>query len=304
MAHVGPSVLTAASTNRAGSRSDNALWRALTSDAGARITAGLVFLFMWLLLAVSITRVPTPFATFESIWLELSGGSHGGAVRGEFWEHFSVTVVRFTIGLILGIAAGVVVGIMVGTFSFARSFLSDVLLVFLALPAIIWAFLTVMWFGLGWEAPVYTVMLSAFPFVAVNISHGVRAVSPELYQMSDAFGVPNNRRFRSLLMPAVAGYMFTGLRFAFIIGWNAVLLAEWFGSANGVGWRSRLWYDAARYKGFVGWVIIFIVFIFIIDGLILTPLQKRAFRWRRSASVDVKLDADDDGVDDVAVVAL
>lgn len=283
---------------------DSSFWRALTSDTGARITAGLAFLFLWLILALSITRVPTPVATFESIWLELSGGSHGGAVKGEFWEHFSTTVIRFTIGLTLGVGAGVFLGIVVGTFSFARSFLSDVLLVFLALPAIIWAFLTVMWFGLGWEAPVYTVMLSAMPFVAVNIAHGVRAVSPEMYQMSDAFGVKTTRQFRSLLMPAVAGYLFTGLRFAFIISWNAVLLAEWFGSANGVGWRARLWYDAARYKGFVGWVIIFIVFIFIIDGLILTPMQKRAFRWRRSPSVDVKLKLDSDDIDEVAAVGI
>jgi len=283
---------------------ESSLWRALTSKTGARVTSYVAFFVLWLVVALTIKRVPTPLATFESMWIELSGGSHGGAVKGEFWEHFSVTVLRFTIGLVLAIGAGVVVGILVGTFSFARSFLSDVLLVFLALPAIIWAFLTVMWFGLGWEAPVYTVMLSAMPFVAVNIAHGVRAVSPEMYQMSDAFGVPTSRQFRSLLMPAVAGYLFTGLRFAVIIGWNAVLLAEWFGSANGVGWRSRLWYDAARYKGFVGWVIIFIVFIFILDGLILTPMQKRAFRWRRSASVDLESHVDDDDLDEVAAVGI
>ncbi|MGI9584408.1 MAG: ABC transporter permease [Acidimicrobiia bacterium] len=301
---MGYGILTTANTTEKKGFRDSAVWRGLTSDTGARITAGLTFLILWLIVALSITRVPTPAATFYSIWLEIGGWNHGGSLNGEFWEHFSVTVVRFTAGLILGIGAGVVVGIMVGTFSFARSFLSDVLLVFLALPAIIWAFLTVMWFGLGWQAPVYTVMLSSMPFVAVNIAHGVRAVSPEMYQMSDAFGVPKTRQFRSLLMPAVAGYLFTGLRFAFIIGWNAVLLAEWFGSGNGVGWRARLWYDAARYKGFVGWVIIFIIFIFIVDGLILTPMQKRAFRWRRSAKVDARLEVDDDETDDLAVAAL
>jgi NitT/TauT family transport system permease protein len=276
----------------------NPVGRALTSTWGARITSYVLFLVFWQLLATNVARVPAPLETFEFIWTELTWGDHPGVRDGEWVEHLSVTFVRFSVGLALGVLAGVIIGIAVGSSGFMRSLLSDVLLVFLALPAIIWAFLTVMWFGLGWKAPVFTVMLSAAPFVAVNISHGVRAVSPELHRMSDAFGVPRNRRFRSLLMPAIAGYLFTGLRFAFIIGWNAVLLAEWFGAANGVGWRSRLWYDGARYEGFVGWVIIFIAIIFLVDGLILTPLQKRAFRWRKSDAPAIEIEMDHAGFEE------
>jgi len=256
------------------------LWRALTSDWGARITFYVAVALGWQLLAWRVDRVPAPWETLDFLVREVTGGSHGGRVTGEFWEHFLATAQRFGIGLVAAFVIGAALGIALGSSPFVRTLLQDVMLVFLALPAVIWAFLTVMWFGLGWEAPVYTVVLSAVPFVAVNVAQGVRAVSPELHRMSDAFGVPRNRRLRSLLLPAITGYLFTGLRFAVIIGWNAVLLAEWFGSSNGVGWRSRFWYDAARYRGFVGWVIIFITFIFILDGLVMRPLQRRAFRWR------------------------
>ena len=292
----------ATTTQGSGLRS-SPVWRTLTSTWGARLTSYVAFIVFWQLLAMLVERVPAPGETLDFIWRELTGGSHGGAVTGEFWEHFSATVARFTIGLAFGFVLGVVLGIAIGSSLYMRALLSDVLLVFLALPAVIWAFLTVMWFGLGWEAPVYTVVLSAAPFVAVNVAHGVRAVSPELYRMSDAFGVPRNRRFRSLLMPAITGYLFTGLRFAFIIGWNAVLLAEWFGSSNGVGWRSRFWYDAARYRGFVGWVIIFIAFIFLVDGLVLSPLQRRAFRWRKPGATDRQIEVGPDAFDieDVAI---
>ena len=73
---------------------------------------------------------------------------------------------------------------------------------------------------------------------------------------------------------------YAGLRFAVIIGWNAVLLVEWFSASEGVGWRSRYWYDENRYKGFVGWVILFIAFIVLLDRLVLVRLQRRAFLWR------------------------
>jgi NitT/TauT family transport system permease protein len=273
--------------------------RALTSDLGARTTFYIAVLLGWQLLSMLVERMPAPWETFDFIFRELTGGSHGGVVRGEFWEHFFATVQRFSIGLAFGFVIGVILGVGIGSIRFVRSLLNDVMLVFLALPAVIWAFLTVMWFGLGWEAPVYSVILSTTPFVAVNVAQGVRSVSPELHLMSDVFDVPRHRRIRHLLMPAIAGYLFTGLRFAVIIGWNAVLLAEWFGSVNGVGWRSRFWYDAARYRGFLGWVIIFIVFIFVLDGLVLRPLQRRAFRWR-----DGDGDREELHVDDVTATAI
>lgn len=271
----------AAATDSAAPRKSR---RWLTSDWAARITFYISVILGWQLLAWQVDRMPEPWETVDFLYRELTGGSHGGVVTGEFWEHFLVTLQRFSIGLLAGFVIGVVLGIAIGSSRFVRSLINDVMLVFLALPAFIWAFLTVMWFGLGWEAPVYTVVLASIPFVAVNVAQGVRAVSPDLHRMSDAFNVPRQRRFRSLMVPAISGYLFTGLRFAVIIGWNAVLLAEWFGSANGVGWRSRFWYDAARYRGFLGWVLIFIAFIFLLDGLVMRPLQRRAFRWRDGRS--------------------
>jgi ABC-type nitrate/sulfonate/bicarbonate transport system permease component len=272
-----PTTRSTASTRR---RPLSKVRRVLTSDWGARITFYVAVIIAWQLLALQVVRMPEPWETLDFLYREISGGSHGGVVTGQFWEHFLVTLQRFSIGLLVAFVVGVVLGIAIGSIRFVRSLLNDVMLVFLALPAVIWAFLTVMWFGLGWEAPVYTVILSAVPFVAVNVAQGVRAVSPDLHRMSDAFRVPRERRIRNLMLPAISGYLFTGLRFAVIIGWNAVLLAEWFGSTSGVGWRARFWYDAARYRGFLGWVIVFILVIFVLDGLVMRPLQRRAFRWR------------------------
>lgn len=277
---------SATTTPRRVPRKRAPLRRVLTSDWAARISFYIAVLLVWQLLALQVERMPAPWETFDFIIRELTDASHGGVITGEFWEHFLATLQRFSIGLVSGFVIGVILGIGIGSIPFVKSLLNDVMLVFLALPAVIWAFLTVMWFGLGWEAPVYTVILSTIPFVAVNVAQGVRAVSPDLHRMSDAFEVPRDRRLRHLMLPALTGYLFTGLRFAVIIGWNAVLLAEWFGSVNGVGWRSRFWYDAARYRGFVGWMIIFIVFIFLLDGFVMRPLQRKAFRWRDGRPAD------------------
>jgi NitT/TauT family transport system permease protein len=254
--------------------------RVVRSDLFARLVSYLSLLLLWQLVALFEDRFPTPAETFGFLWIEVTGGSHGGVVRGQFLEHFAATLPRFGSGIAIAVILGVVVGVVIGGSKLAEALLKDTLLVLVALPAIIWAFLTQMWWGMGDGPVVITTFLSAFPFVAVNVVQGIQAIPRELRRMSGAYHVPLARRIRHLQIPAVTGYLFAGFRFAVIIGWNAVLLGEWFSASDGVGYRSRYWYDANRYKGFVGWVILFIVFIVVLDRFVLVRLQRRAFRWR------------------------
>ena len=145
-----------------------------------------------------------------------------------------------------------------GLSGLARAFFESPVLVGLSIPAIIWAFLTVMWFGFGDTSPIVTTFLTAVPFVIINVAQGVQGVSRDLRDMSSSYGVPLGRRIKDLILPAVAGYVLAGVRFAVIIGWNGVLLAEWFGGSGGAGFRARYWYDANQFAGFAAWVILFV----------------------------------------------
>jgi len=254
--------------------------RILTTPIGAQVTALVTFLILWQLVTVIAPRVPTPASVANFLWVEVSGGSHGGIITGEFWEHFAATLRWFSLGLLFGFVPGVIVGVIIGSSRIGQALLNDTVLVLLTMPAFVWAFLATMWFGISWQAPVIATAASAFPFVTINVAQGVRAITPELKHMSRAFGVSRWKRFRHLTLAAVTGYLFAGLRFAIIVGWNGILLWEWFSGQEGVGFRTRYWFDANRYRGFVGWVIVFIVFIVVIDRVILNRIQARAFRWR------------------------
>jgi ABC-type nitrate/sulfonate/bicarbonate transport system permease component len=244
----------------------------LLSDVAARITSYVVFLLIWQLLSALYDRVPGPVEVVDLLIDEFQ--------RGVVWDNFSVTVDRFFTGLFFALIAGLVLGLLIGMWPLARALLKDTMTVGLAIPAIIWALLTALWFGFNWKAPVLTVALTATPFVAVNVTQGVQAVPRDLMRMSKAFGVPVVRRVRLLVLPFVMDYVFTGLRFGIILGWNGVLLSEWFASTEGVGWQARYWYDANNFTGFVSWVVLFVVFIVVFDRLVLVPIQNRVFRWR------------------------
>ena len=260
-----------------GTGTANPLRSFLTGPTGASLTAFLVFLLGWGVLGAASENFPGPLEVVQALVQE--------TVDGQVLANFLVSMQRFGIGMLLSIALGVVLGLVIGSSRLANDVLGDINLTGLAIPAVIWALLCVMWFGFGNTAPIVTVVLSAVPFVAVNIAAGAASVPKNLTQMSDSFGVSRAHRIRHVMLPAVSAYLFTGIRFAVMSGWNGLLLSEWFGSSEGVGFRARYWYDANRMPGFLAWVVLFIVFMLVVDRFVLERISRRAFAWRDSADL-------------------
>ena len=245
---------------------------------GASVTATAVFLVLWQLSDVIGERIPGPIAVTLAAFKEVQ--------IGEFISNFAVSMQRFGIGIGLAIVIGTALGLAIGASRVANDLLGDLNLVGLAIPAVIWALLCAMWFGFGDTAPIVTVVLSSVPFIAVNVAAGARSISPQLLDMSDSFGVSFSQRVRHIMLPAVSGYLFSGIRFAVMSGWNGLLLSEWFGASDGVGHRARYWYDANQLPGFVAWIAFFILFMVLTDRLVLERFSRYVFRWRDASNTD------------------
>ena len=254
----------------------SSLWsrrgRSASSSVIALVAALLSMLAVWQLAAEFGHRVPSIGETVGRLVDE--------EAAGHLWMNMAVSMNRFALGLVLALAVGTALGVLMGLSRFAEHALADLTMAALAAPAVIWALLTTMWFGFGWLTPVGTVFLSALPFVVVNIAKAVRAVPPDLVLMARSFDVSRTYVLRHIVAPAVAGSTIAAVRFAVMSAWNGLLLAEWFGSTSGVGWRSRYWYDANQLDGFLAWVVIFIAFLVLADQLILGPVERFVTRWR------------------------
>ncbi|MGB3356322.1 MAG: ABC transporter permease subunit [Mycobacterium sp.] len=248
----------------------------LTGPFGASAAAAVVFLLLWQAAGMFSERIPGPAPVIQAAIREVE--------RGEFFFNFAISMQRFGIGMAISIAVGIAIGLAIGSSRLFDDMFGDVNLVGLAIPAVIWALLCAMWFGFSDTAPIVTVVLSAVPFVVVNVAAGARSIPPALLDMSDSYGVTSARRLRHVILPSVTGYTVAGIRFGVMSGWNGLLLSEWFGSADGVGHQARYWYDANQMPGFVAWIAFFILFMVLTDRVVLERLSRRAFRWRDGES--------------------
>ena len=62
-------------------------------------------------------------------------------------------------------------------------------------------------------------------------------------------------------------YIIAGFRFATLAAWGAILLVEFFGSEEGIGFQANYWYDAGSFTGMMAWGFVMLVVIVAIDKL-------------------------------------
>jgi NitT/TauT family transport system permease protein len=176
---------------------------------------------------------------------------------------------------------GASIGLFMGLRRSVESFLDSWIMVLLTFPAISWAFLAVLWFGISDIAPIFTIVLIVFPYVTMNAWEGTKAMDKELTDMATVFGASRFLLLRKVLIPQLMPYLFSSLRISFALSWKIALVSEAFGVGRGVGKELMYWFQGIRADMMLAWGVSFMLLMVFIDVMILRPWEKRAFSWRQ-----------------------
>jgi NitT/TauT family transport system permease protein len=182
----------------------------------------------------------------------------------------------FAISMLLGTALGLLMGLRRNVEVFFDSWI----MVLLTFPAVCWAFLSVLWFGLSDAAPIFTIVLIVFPFVVMNIWEGTKAVEQDLIGMARVFKANRYLTLRRVLVPQLMPYMFSSLRIALSLSWKIALVAEAFGAGGGVGQELVNWFQDTRVDMMLGWGVSFMIVMVLLELLVFRLVERRVFAWR------------------------
>jgi ABC-type nitrate/sulfonate/bicarbonate transport system permease component len=249
----------------------------------ARILSVLLFLLAWQVITpyLPTSLIPMPAEVFSFMWDEIRGITVG---RTTVWQAFGISLRRLGLGYLIAFAIGLPLGVLTGLSKWTDRMLRDFVLVGLAMPALVWALLTGIWFGLDGAAPVMTVVLAAVPFVIINTQEGVRDVPRDLSDMARAYHVSRSHIVRHVILPSLMPFFFAALRYGLANGWKGLVLAEVFAATSGAGWNIKFWHDAHRPQGLVGYALFFILFALFVERVIFQRISNRVFRWRPDAA--------------------
>ncbi len=190
------------------------------------------------------------------------------------------TLARIFEGFVISMALGMAFGLLMGLRRSIEVFFDSWIMVLLTFPAVCWAFLSVLWFGLSETAPIFTIVLIVFPYVAMNIWAGTKAVEKDLLTMGAVYKANRWLMLRKVLIPQLMPYIFSSLRIALSLSWKIALVAEAFGVGSGVGQKLINWFQDTRVDMMLAWGVSFMILMVLIDLLVLRTWARRVFAWR------------------------
>lgn len=244
-----------------------------------RIAGYILFIGAWAFVS-TLTEpyiLPSPVAVLRKMG-EVLG-------RDDFWINVFATLRNLAIGFTLAFVIGTAIGIAMGRSAYWDAFFRDYVMLTLTTPGLVFALVCVIIFGLVEIGPIVAIVLTSFPHVTVNVVEGVRAIPRDLMDMATAYGVDRRTRIRNIVLPAVAPFLFTAIRYGFAIAWKITALTELFGRTDGVGIQIRVEFLFFDIAGVLAWAFFLVGFALVMERLVLQRLERRFFRWRPKAFV-------------------
>lgn len=190
------------------------------------------------------------------------------------------TLSRIFTGLIISMLIGTAIGLSMGLQRNVEAFLDSWIMVLLTFPAICWAFLSVLWFGLSDIGPVLTIVLIVFPFVAMNVWEGTKAIEKDLINMARVYKAKRYLTLRKVLIPQLMPYLFSSMRIALSLSWKIALVGEAFAVGSGVGQKLIYYFEDTRVDMMLAWGISFMIVMVLIDLFVFRIWERKTFAWR------------------------
>ena len=199
---------------------------------------------------------------------------------GNFVSDFTASVLKTFAGFGVAAAVGAPIGYLMGRYNYWRAFFHDGVTIAGTIPAIVYAVMSLIVFGLSSLGPILAVALVSAPYVALNVAEGIRGVDKQLITMSEAFGRTPRQIRRQVLIPTIVPFVFAAIRMCFAVAWKVEALTEVFGGRSGVGFQIRTEYQLYNISAVLAWMVLFIAFMLVIERLVLAKAEARLLAWR------------------------
>lgn len=251
---------------------------ALFGDGRLWILVSIVaVLALWQVTASTVPSYtfPTPPELVTALGTVFSGASEYSPVT-----NYGYTLLRMAVASVACLVVGVGLGILMGLHTTAKEYTYVYLLMTFAFPSVIWAFLGVLWFGLtAILVPVFAVFMIVTPYVAIIVEEGMRDLDRHLVEMGEAFGADGGQLWREVYVPHLYPHIFASVRLTVTLAWKITLVAEIFGTENGVGQVITFFFESLRNDMILAWAVPMMVLMYGIEKL-LRWIEASAFSWR------------------------
>ncbi|WP_407923434.1 ABC transporter permease [Cerasibacillus terrae] len=187
----------------------------------------IIFILIIAVLAFFLSGKKFGLAAFSivGLWLIYNQG---------LWEHLMNTLVLVLIASALSVIIGIPVGILMAKSKIAETIITPILDFMQTMPAFVYLIPAVAFFGIGMVPGVFASLIFASPPTVRFTNLGIRQVSKELVEASDAFGSTGAQKLFKVELPMAKATISAGINQTVMLALSMVVTASMIG-APGLG---------------------------------------------------------------------
>jgi len=216
--------------------------------------------------------LPAPLETFQTLFAMLQDNT--------VMEEIKITLYRASVGFGISLLLGSVLGLIAGFFATASMMSRPIVTILVGMPPIAWIVLAMIWFGMGDETVIFTVVVASFPIVFVGALQGTRTLDGDLKEMADSFALPWHMKFFDVYFPHLFSYLFPAWVSGLGMAWKIVIMAELLATSDGMGALLAVARSQLDTPTALALVVIMIASLMFIEYIILEPIKREVELWR------------------------
>jgi NitT/TauT family transport system permease protein len=239
-----------------------------------RVGSIVVMVFVWWLLTWFFppSLIPHPVDTFKEV----------GAIvnTGQFLSEMGATLRRVGVGFTIAMLIAIPLGIFMGTVKWLENFFEPPVILGLTMPGLVWAVMSIMFFGLNETSAYAAVAITIMPLLAISLWQGTKSIDKDLIDMSTAFHASAWSKVVDVILPQLISHILAAIRYGLGLAWKVVVVVEMFGFSNGVGYQVVRGFNVFSMKQVLAWAITFLLVMIVIEFGFIGWLESRVTRWR------------------------
>jgi NitT/TauT family transport system permease protein len=201
-------------------------------------------------------------------------------LTGVVWPHLLTTFIEAALSFVIGGCLGVACGFVLARTHRLAALLEPFIKVANALRRVVLAPIFLLWFGLGIWSKVALGVTVVFFVVFFNSYRGVRDVDRIVLDNARMLGASERQLIRHVLVPSALTWIFSSLHISVGLAIIAVVVGEYLGSSNGIGYMIAQAEGVFDTAGVFAGMTVLAIGVLLVGGLV-NQVERRLLRWKQ-----------------------
>lgn len=159
--------------------------------------------------------------------------------RGAFWKDIKRSLSCVGLGFLLGFATALPIAFLMAWYTPVQKIIEPWINFIRNIPALGYAPLVVMVFGVGQKPAVILIWICTFMTMSITIYQGIKNIDTTLIKAARVLGANDFDIFLKVICPATTPFIITAVRLGLSAALTTLLAAESTGAQAGIGMRIR-----------------------------------------------------------------